>query len=160
MRMICQGPTCGQVFEAKRRTAKYCCTRCSVAASRAGAVTVATPAPAGDAPGPDAGAGRSDRGMPGKPAQPLKFVPETYERTLAELEAAGRVSTSGGQVALWLAARIDSGGAETGSAAASLAREHAAAVARALAAGSEDDPVSKIQQEAAERGRLYAVPGE
>ena len=158
MLMICQGPTCGLVFEARRRTAKFCHTRCSVAASRAGAQTEPTPAPPGAVAGEQAGAGRSNRGMPAPPRESLKFEPQVYETTLAELEAAGRVRTSAGQVALWLAARIDAGSAETGSAAAALAEKHAAAVTRALAAGSEDDPVAKIQNEAAEIGKLRSVP--
>lgn len=157
MRMICQGPTCGQVFEGKRRTAKYCSTRCSVAASRAGAATVATPAPPEGEPGP--GGGRSNRGMPGPPAPALKLVPEVYETTLATLEAAGRVRTWSGQTALVLAALIDAGG-QTGSAMAAMITSHAAAVERALAQGDEDDPVARIQSEAAELGKLRAVPSE
>ena len=44
MEMVCQAPTCGKVFEAKRKTAKYCSRRCSMRASRSGELGEPTPA--------------------------------------------------------------------------------------------------------------------
>ena len=147
MEMICQGPNCGIVFEAKRKTAKYHDKACSVRASRAGQLGEPTAAPA-TAPGP----GRSKRA-----AVPVKSLLEKYTR--AELAKVKRVDTSAGQAALVLAARIDQGGAETGSALASMISEHAKAMDRATAEAAPDDPVKARQDEVARIRERHARTG-
>jgi hypothetical protein len=148
--MICQGPRCGKVFTAKRRTAKFCSTKCSVAASRAGELGTPTPAD-GDADAAPGG-GRSNRGSPGKRkrARPSRGS-RVYEETLRTLRTAGKVDTYGGQVALVLAERLDAAGGETLAALATAANAHAAAVDRALAGDNENDPVAALERSAAER---------
>lgn len=152
--MICQGPTCGKPFEAKRRTAKWCSGKCSMAASRAGELGVPTPADAPDVPGVPGAVKGSTRGRK-RPSVAVKS--RLYATTLAELSKAGRVETHGGQAALVLAQRIDQGGAETGSALAAMIREHAAAVDRALAGDNAQDPITPIENAAADKRRLHSV---
>jgi hypothetical protein len=134
MEMICQGPDCGIVFEAKRKNAKYHDKACSVRASRAGRLGEATPA----------GPGRGRR-------VPVAVASELGRTTRRALEAVDRVDTWAGQAALVLAARIDRGGAETGSALASMIKEHALAMDRALAEARQGDPVEALQDGVAKR---------
>lgn len=137
MRMICQGPGCGQVFEAKRKNAKWCSRKCSMRASRAGQLGEPTPAPDGaEASAPEE-----------RPEVHTELLPATRD----ELKRAGRETSWAGWAALALAARIDAGGAETGSALASMIKEHAAAMERALRGGKTGDPVEKRQDEVAAR---------
>lgn len=142
MQMICQGPDCGQVFEAKRGWAKYCGKQCSVRASRAGQLGEPTPAPPG-------ATGRRKR-------QAVKVNVTLARYTRAELAAVERLETAAGQAALVLALRIDGGGAETGSALASMVKEHAAAMERALSESAPDDPVKARQDEVARRRERHA----
>ena len=141
MQMICQNRACGKEFEAKRKTAKYCSRRCSMAASRAGDQGDPTPAEPGQ---------RTGRAIP---------VSELERWTRTALGKVGRVDTWAGQAALVLAARIDIGGAETGSALASMIKEHAAAMDRALAEASSGDPVEQLQDEVAKRRREHTNTG-
>src|SRR5215471_15590890 len=129
MEMVCQ--SCGAVFDAKRKTAKYCTRRCSMRASRAGELGEPTPA----APGQ------------GKTKAPVTSHLERWTRHA--LEEVRRVDTWAGQAALVLAARIDGGGAETGSALASMIKEHAAAMERATKEAAPDDPVAALQNRVA-----------
>lgn len=156
MRMICQGPGCGKTFEAQRRNAKYCSTKCSVAASRSGNLGTPTAADA-DADAAPGGPGRSNRGKPGKARPKSKGRPRVYETTLETLRKAGRVDTYGGQVALVLADRLDAAGTETAAALASVAREHAAAVDRALAGDQAGDPVAAREHEVDARRQRFTV---
>lgn len=144
--MVCQGPNCGQVFTAKRKFAKYCCRACSVRASRAGQLGEPTPAPAG------AGPGRAKR-------KPVKVRSDLEKWTRSALAEVNRVEHWAGQAALVLAARIDQGGAETGSALASMVREHALAMDRALGAAAPDDPVAALQDEVARRRERNTAAG-
>lgn len=137
MEMVCQAPRCGCTFEAKRKTAKYCSRKCSMRANRARA--------RGDVPAAE----------PGRPQAQSRLE----EVTRSELAAVRRVETSAGQAALVLAARIDAGGAETGSALASMVREHAAAMDRALAGVAPRDPVGARQDEVARRREQHAGAG-
>lgn len=133
--MVCQGPGCGKEFEARRATAKYHDKACSVRASRAGQLGEPTVA------------------RPGRPKRPVVNVDVHLARyTRSELSAVKRLETSSGQAALVLALRIDAGGAETGSALASMVREHAAAMERALAETVTDDPLAQLQASVA-KGR-------
>ena len=142
MLMICQGPNCGVEFEAKRKNAKYHDKACSVRASRAGQLGEPTPA--------SGGPGRAKR-------KPVEVHSRLARFTESELSALGRLETSAGQAALILAQRIDSGGAETGSALASMVKEHAAAMDRALAEAAPDDPVKARQDEVARRRERNAA---
>ena len=63
----------------------------------------------------------------------------------------GRLDTSAGQAALILAMRIDHSDGETGAAVASMVKEHAAAMERALSEAAPDDPVKARQDEVAAR---------
>ena len=83
---------------------------------------------------------------------------EVAKFTRSELTSGERLDTSAGRVALALALRIDAG-AETGAALAALAREHAAAMNRALGGTGEEDPVSKLQDEVARRRAEHATSG-
>lgn len=66
--------------------------------------------------------------------------------TRAELEAAGRLGTSLGQVALLLAARLDAQVRESGMGVAAIVREHRAALAEALkGAAVAADPVDELR---------------
>lgn len=134
--MVCQGPNCGKTFEAKRKTAVYCCNGCSVRASRAGQLGKPTPAD---------GAVRKPR-----------VGSAMLRSTRTELAAAGRVGSSAGQRALLLAKRLDVSGQETGAAVAALCREHASAMDKALAAGAATDPVQQLQDEVGTRRRERA----
>jgi hypothetical protein len=101
---------CGQPFEAKRSTAKFCGGKCRALAAKErsrGVVVTPIEAPAADASG------------------------LVYGATRSELEAADRLSTSLGAKALALAARIDSG-QDTGSALAALVKQHDATMAEAV----------------------------
>jgi hypothetical protein len=152
VQMICQGPGCGRPFEAKRRTAKYCSTKCSVAASRAGKLGTPTPAAGAE---PEQGAPRAQRGG-GRPV--VEVTSDMFASSLEVLEAAGKARTWSGQSALLLAQRLDQGGAETLSALATAITAHAAAMERALTGDNEDDPVAGRVRQAEERASLYAVP--
>jgi len=102
---------------------------------------VATPAPEGAEVG---GPGRAKRQAVNVRSHLAKWT----RVTLAEVD---RVDTWAGQAALVLAARIDQGGAETGSALASMIREHALAMDRALAEARQGDPLEARQDEVARR---------
>jgi hypothetical protein len=86
-----------------------------------------------------------------KPEPGGQIASRVYATTLETLEEAGRVDTYGGQVALVLAFRLDQAAGETAAALASVAREHAAAVDRALAGDTEGDPVAARENEVASR---------
>lgn len=141
---------CGDPFDAQRVTKRYCSTKCRTRASRAGtsgpravpaAVVVAVPAPA-EAAAPPAKA----------PVNPDNFVFSATASTIQKLEAADRLDHPLGQVAVILAQRLDASHRDTGSAVASLARQHAAQLALALVgAGKNASPVDKARDDLAER---------
>jgi hypothetical protein len=135
---------CGDQFEAKRSTAKYCSNGCRVQAQRS------------------AGSGKTKSTVV---AFGLASVPPRGERepgpleasALAELESFGRAETLAGGVVLALARRLDQAGPmDTGSGFAALAKELRAAMAVALAgAEQEADPIDQVrkQREQKQRGR-------
>lgn len=106
----CDG--CGRSYEAKRATSKFCSSDCRVRAHRqpksAPSATVVLP------------------------AQPTPPTSAVAAATRAALDEAGRSETALGAATLALAARIDDGSREPGSAFAALVREHRAALAEAL----------------------------
>ena len=96
---------CGQPFEAKRSTARYCGEVCKKRAQR-----------------------RQPKGAKSAPPAPRTLV----DVTRARLEAVGRLDTVIGQQALRLAGRLLSD-YDTGSALAALSREFRATMTEALA---------------------------
>ncbi|MFJ9374425.1 hypothetical protein [Streptomyces sp. NPDC101455] len=133
MRRTC---ICGEEFEAKRPTAKYCGDRCRKRAQRGTNTsnTTSTVVAFGLAP-------RPPRGEP-EPG-PLEAAAH------AELESFGRADTLAGGVVLALARRIDGAGPmDTGSGFAALAKELRASMAVALAgADQESDPIDQVRDE-------------
>lgn len=125
MRKNCE--TCGEGFEARRRTAKYCSGKCRVQAQRGGGT-----APVKALPPPEAR---------------FSEVGPLEEVTRSQLEAAGLLDGIEGAVVLTLARRIDlAGPLETGSAFAALTKEFRASLAAAMA-GAEvaNDPVDELR---------------
>jgi hypothetical protein len=138
MRKVCG--SCGKPFEAKRAAAKYCGATCRKRASRSPDAIRAKAA--------RSGAGPTVVEM-GEQARDRERGP-LLEATTTELEKAGRLTSPAGQAALALAQRIDYGGAETGSAMASLVREYRATMADALkGAEAANDELDQIRGSAA-----------
>lgn len=95
---------------------------------------------------------RAQRRPGGVAAAPTSSVPEeetdgaVTAATLKELREARRVDTALGQSALALARRIDGAARDSGASLASLAREHRATLAAALAdAESAADPIDELR---------------
>src|SRR5690242_13088527 len=118
MQAVCE--ECGEAFEAKRSTAKYCSTRCRTRATRRRAE--GRPAPAAPAaPAADA------RPAQERPRQ-SEDVPLLVAATIGELAKAERLSTTLGQQAVRLAERMVAS-SETGAGVASLSKELRATMA-------------------------------
>jgi hypothetical protein len=120
---------CPTEFEAKRASAKYCSERCKKRAQRR--------------PG-----GTKTAEVLALPAEPTRDPEGDWlaQATEAELRNAGRLSSAIGQAALALARRIDASGGETGSALASLVREHRATLAEAVKdAAKAADPLDELR---------------
>jgi hypothetical protein len=128
---VCQVP-----FEAKRAAAKYCSPRCRVRATRARAA------------GLDGGAAA--------PPEPSPAVAGGVEAAaVAELAAAGRLGTSGGQSALVLARRIDTSAAtEMGAGLAALVKQFGVTLAEAVKGGQV--AVNPLDELKAKRDRRAA----
>lgn len=139
MLKICQGPGCEIEYEAKRKASKYHADICRKRAQR-------HPDMAGPKPEP---AGRTL----------VKGVSFLEQTSRDELDKTGRIMSSSGQAALILARRIEGGGAETGAALASMIREHAAAMERAMKEGPAADPVRAAQDEVARRRASRSTAG-
>ena len=126
---------CGVVYEAKRRTSKYCGAKCRVKASRgyvttpelANVVALGTVVPAEPEQGP------------------------TYAATLRELTEAERHDTALGEAALVLARRVD-GGRDTGAGLAALVKQLEATL-RSATSGATDEAsaLDKARDELAAR---------
>lgn len=114
---------CGERFEAKRPSAKYCSDRCRKRAQRK--------------PGGTVVAFGVVQAPPSEPEKPAGTGPlETAAHT--ELAAVDRAETMAGAVALTLARRIDhASAAETGSAFAALTKELRAAMTAAMAGAEQ-----------------------
>lgn len=124
--------SCGGRFQAKRRAAKYCSDRCRKRASRAP-----------EAP-PARREGASLTALPPPPPDASGLLALARHK----LEAAGRFDTWEGQAALQIAAILDSGVQDTGSAIAALHRELRAAMSVALdGADVAMTPLEKIRRE-------------
>jgi endogenous inhibitor of DNA gyrase (YacG/DUF329 family) len=127
--------TCGDYFDAKRSTAKYCSDRCRVQAQRKGAGGTVVAFGVAQSPPAEPRAARE--------AGPL----ETAAR--AELEAVGRAETLAGAQVLALARRLDAAGAdETGSSYAALSKELRAALVVAVAGAEQAaDPIDELRKQ-------------
>ncbi|MEU0040235.1 hypothetical protein [Streptomyces sp. NPDC006333] len=136
MRKKCE--VCGELFDAKRSTAKYCSNEHRVQAQRgagSGAKSSAKVVAFGLASVP----------QQGRPREPGPLEAAAH----AELESFGRAETLAGGVVLALARRIDDAGpTDTGSGFAALAKELRAAMAVALAgAEQEADPIDQVRKQ-------------
>ena len=124
--------SCGQGFDAKRPTAKYCSDRCRKRAQR-----------------------RSDAAPPAAAVRPAPAATPTVSAEVgslaaaagAELEDVGRLQSAAGQAVLALARRIDTASAaDTGSALAALVKEFRSALAAAVAGAEQAaDPVDELR---------------
>lgn len=142
MTKTCQ--RCGTDFEAKSPRAKWCSDRCRKAAQRGGDVVQF---PADGEPEHDE---KLDAGYI------LKLGP-VGSATFASLTAAGRQDHPAGRVALALAARIDHPNMDTGSALASVARQHSAAMAEALKGAGAATAPGQLRDELAERRAAHGA---
>lgn len=125
---------CGESFEAKRSTAKYCGDRCRQQARRK-----ATPAEA-------------------EAVEPR--LPRIVELTWTELEALGKFDTVIGAQAMTLAMRMTSM-VDTGSAIAALSRELDRVMLRARGSGaSEEDELASARKRRDEKRRAAAAARE
>ena len=121
---------CRKPYEAARSTARFCSAGCRQRSKRGASVPAAAPEIL-TAPAPP----------------PVQIVGTLTAATMAELVAAGRVSTSLGQSALLLARRLESGEVETGSSVAALVREHRATLAQAVDGASvAADPLDQLEE--------------
>lgn len=138
---------CGTAFSSSRagRPATYCSSSCrakAYAARKKIEAIGALPVRRGD--------GMSGKATGAAPQQPDRERGEIEQITYDELVAVDRVETSLGAKALWLARSMDVS-YDTGSARASLARQHTEVMDRATrtAAGAEGDELSGIEDELA-----------
>lgn len=140
---------CGETYEAKRRTSRYCSTRCRTKASRAGGV------PRGVVKMPKAPASQPDS------PEPLTHSGVGGEggvtgATREALEAAGREATPLGQACIALARRLDDPGTDTGSAMAAVAKQLEAMLASATKGATSTAAPDQLRDELAERRRAHA----
>jgi len=144
---------CGKKFEAQRVTKRYCDSTCRTRASRAGTSSPRPTPVIVEAPRPEPAAEPASTTDPRPaPVDPADIILSVASRTITELEAAGRLDTSLGQVAVVLAQRLDNSYRDTGSAAATLARQHAAQMTLALAgANRATSPVEQAKDDLARR---------
>jgi glycerate-2-kinase len=114
---------CGKDYHAQRMTSRFCSEDCRK---------------------------RNHQSKPRAPESPIVAVdnPESIlATTRAQLEAAGRVDTPSGQVALLLAARLDANVRESGMGIAAIVREHSRTLAEALKnAKQAADPVDELRE--------------
>lgn len=140
MKVRCE--VCGDAFEAQRRTARFCGSKCRMRAHRGAEVVPLRPEPARK---PAPRARRKAAANADEESQPvLGQVEAAVTKQLADAE---RLATPLGQAALVLARRLDSGKYDTGSAMASLVRQLEATLESATAdAKVADDPVDELRR--------------
>lgn len=157
MEMACY--ECGEVFEAKRDTARYCSTRCRVRAHRKRKTEMPESVRQATA---SAVVGRlmDEDEEPQREAAAeghviVDDVPLTvYAATVDELRKAGKVGTVAGQSALALARRIDNPTLDTGSALAGMVKQLEATLAGVLADKDDDgDELDELRRRREERRR-------
>lgn len=133
---------CGDGFEAKLRTAKYCGERCKKRARRsgqqgAGSVVALPSRPSAVAPVGDDG-----------PA--AESLPPLVQSVVDTLAAAGRLDTWRGQQALHIAVQIHAP-MDTGSAKAALHRQLDVAMGEALRGAGAGDLVNELEERIARK---------
>jgi hypothetical protein len=142
---------CGKVFEAQRRSARFASSTCRKRASRQ---------PKLRSPAQKPSVGRITP-VELEPAPPPEEVPEPDSDFVAltreELRQLGRLETMLGQQVLIVARRMSSG-AETGSALATLSKEHSRLMAALGAGGKQADPVDEVKRRRDEK-RARATAG-
>ena len=126
---------CGQLYQARRRTSKYCSTRCRTRASR--------------------GHVSSERVVP--LAVPSGDVGDVERSTVAALERAERLDTPLGRACVVLARRLDSPGMDTGSAMASVAGRLEALLASATRGAGAVSAPQQLRDELAERRQRHGA---
>lgn len=121
--------SCGETYEAKRRTSKFCSDRCRVRGSRGALAAV------------------RDLPLAEPPAGEARALVSAVER---ELVAADRLDSALGQAARALAVRIESG-VDTGAAVASLTKELRATLAEATkGVAPEESALDRLRRMRAE----------
>lgn len=132
---------CGAQFEAASPRAVYCSPRCRKRASDAGIRLVPKAKPAAAPPA-------------AAPPAAVEDVPSVTGSVIAELGAAGALSSPAGLAAVRLAQLIDSATLMQGSSVAAWSREMRAALADAKAAAParEVDPLDELEKRRASRG--------
>jgi hypothetical protein len=135
---------CGKVFEGQRRSARFASATCRKRASRA---------PKDPAARPKRPAGKATPAARETPAKTPKAAPVSkFEvATRQELDKIGQADSMLGQQVLIVARRMSSG-AETGSALATLSKEHSRLMAT-LGAGAKAqvDPVDEVSRRREEK---------
>jgi hypothetical protein len=147
----CDEPSCRKRYEAKRADSRFCSAACRQRAARKGKdrkpAEVVEIASVREPTVDEILEGDDDQGDGHGPI---------YTAALEELTAAGRESTTLGQVALKMAWRLDRGRVtDTGSSLASAATSLASLMAQATkGSAAKDDPVDELrrQREARRRG--------
>ncbi|WP_417220522.1 hypothetical protein [Arthrobacter sp.] len=141
--------TCGNVFLAKRSTARFCSDSCRVRAHRAKGPKLAA---AVAAAAPRAAGGKVER-----PTTPDGEPLSVEDAVRAELEKADRVGTVMGQSALVIARRLDMPTMDTGSAVSTMVKQLSATLDEALAGQSKAvDPLDELR---ARRARKLGAAG-
>lgn len=157
MEMACY--ECGEPFEAKRDTARYCSTRCRMRAHRKRKGSMPDPV---ERATEQAVVGRlmddGEHEPREPPAEGRVVVDDTpmsvYRATLDELTKAGKTTSVGGQSALALAQRIDNPVLDTGSALAGMIKELRATLAEVLDAKDDaGDELDELKRRREERRR-------
>jgi|SRR5690242_14647900 hypothetical protein len=114
---------CGKTYEAHRVTSKFCSPKCRIANHE-----------------------KSKRPSAALSAEPVDEGP-VFAKSRAKLEAAGRLDTWEGAVALQLAARLDAQVREGGMGVAAIVREHRASMEEALKGASvAADPLDELRE--------------
>lgn len=127
--------SCGNSFEAKRSTAKYCSGRCRVQAQRKPGVPVTAVTPL---PRPVPAAEPEGSGLTSVAS--------------AELRAVDREQTAAGQLVLALARRIDQADSESGASLAAMVKEFRASLIAAMAGAEKAaDGIDELRAHAARK---------
>jgi hypothetical protein len=135
---------CGKSFEAQRRSARFASSTCRKRANRA-PKPVGRSKPATRSPAPAAAAV-----LPADTSAPEEYESDFVALTRDELRQLGRLDTMLGQQVLIVARRMSSG-AETGSALATLSKEHSRLMAALGAGGKQVDPVDEVSRRREEK---------
>ena len=117
---------CGNAYEARRPSSKYCSTKCRQRGNRVGDAPIAL-------------------------ADEHTVDGSLTAATRAELTSANRLDTTAGVAAMILAARLDARTTDTGSSVAALVREHRVTMTEALRGAVLADPMDELRAKRAAR---------